>query len=153
MEGVALHPKLHLLDLSGNQLGLDGAQTLAELLRTSPTLETVRLAGVGFGAAGVGAVLEAVRWSGSVRSLDVAANRVGVLVHWDKKTVENFEAAAQSFVTLTELSLARNGLENEAALRFCENLRKSWSIESLDLSMNGIAIDAPMDTDRRRHRS
>ena len=64
MEGVALHPKLHLLDLSGNQLGLDGAQTLAELLRTSPTLETVRLAGVGFGAAGVGAVLEAVRWSG-----------------------------------------------------------------------------------------
>ena len=45
-------------------------------------------------------------------------------IGWDPTTVENFETAARSFTTLTDLCLARNALENEAvqALSFAESV-------------------------------
>jgi len=69
---VARSPRLRCLDVSGNELGDDGVERLAEALLVNRTLRELGVENCGFGRRGCCALARALRSNDALRSLQVS---------------------------------------------------------------------------------
>jgi len=159
---------LVVLNLKAN-IGPEGCKFLAEGLKTTQCLETLRLVGCGLRWQGAEAVANALAQNGSILSLDLSYNSLGAqgvrtLIknglqenarltrlslagnHIGQKGVEALadllQAQDERRGAVVELNLAHNKLGFKAVRALGRALREDKTLERLDLSLNDLRGDA-----------
>jgi Ran GTPase-activating protein (RanGAP) involved in mRNA processing and transport len=123
------------LDLSRNDIGIEGAKAIAEALKENKTITELNLWGNKIGDDVAIALAEALKVNNTITTLNFAYNNIGkdgAIALADALKVNN---------TITELCLFRNNIKDDGAKALADMLEKNNTITELDLSCNNIEID------------
>lgn len=134
------NPHITHLDLSGNDVGPDGARSIAELLLQNETIVVLRLQAANLGT-GVSVLAHALRHNNTLTALDLS----GITgIHrnciWGGAAAALAESVSANAV-LAHLNLAHTGLQRNAAA-VVNSAAESLSLTSLNLSGNHLTDDA-----------
>jgi len=133
-----------VLDLSDNQLGVDGndAQfcvSFAKALKTNMTLVSVNLAGNFLRDAGAQALAQALSTNRSIQAVCISSNAIGVA-----GGVALGEALTAN-TAIVQLDLSKNNLCCDGAYAIAQAVDINSSLQALDLSDNSICYKAATD--------
>jgi len=128
--------EVHTLSLHSNQIGDEGAEAIAELLRNSGTLTTLVLAYNGLTPHGVEIITQAIP-SSSLETLSLAGNAIGPV---GASYVANL--LADSSTRLQHLDLAHCGVGTVGAVSLAQSIAANPGLRTLELSQNGIRDSA-----------
>ncbi|XP_042638839.1 leucine-rich repeat-containing protein 74B [Orycteropus afer afer] len=120
------------VDLSENQLGAVGAQTLCAALVANPALRKVQLAGNGLEERAALSLAELLLVHTSLRSLDLSHNELS------DGAGETLGPALAENTGLTELNVSWNHLRGPGAVAFARGLEANTFLKVLDISYNGF---------------
>jgi Ran GTPase-activating protein (RanGAP) involved in mRNA processing and transport len=107
------HPAFRVLSISGNNLGDEGAFSIADLILQSPLLISLDISSNSIQDAGCAAIFQALRTNNSLIHLHIGSNT----------------------------GVGRNSLGNTAASNLCSMLWENHVLSELDLSMTEITSD------------
>ncbi|MDR3542532.1 MAG: hypothetical protein P4L69_16460 [Desulfosporosinus sp.] len=152
--------KLEELCLSGNEIGPEGAQKIAELVARSPYLRHLNLSSNPIGETAVGSLVEC---ASSMQELDISncelCERGGVLLitspaypaltalKMSNNRMDNLSAGAivQSLLlpggrTLKELDMSKNYIKETGALELAKGLANAYALQSINMTGNQLGI-------------
>jgi Leucine-rich repeat (LRR) protein len=122
--------KLVKFDISANNLGPDGAKTLAAAV-SSLKLETLNVRKTCLGTAGSEAIAEALRQNKTMKDLNMSDNGAGA------KCAKILADGVVANGALTSLNVSDNCLGNRGSEAIAEALTENKVMKNLDMSMNG----------------
>ena len=162
-ECLKYNSTLTSLDLTGNEIGDDGAAVLGECLQSNTSLKKLSLDYNGIGADGAAALGECLKYNTSLKKLYLNYSRIDddsaavlgeCLKHNTSLTrfdLNNNEIGGDGAValggclkyntSLTKLYLHDNNIGDDGAAGLGECLKYNTSLTSLDFSNNGIGND------------
>ena len=162
-ECLKYNSTLTSLDLTGNEIGDDGAAVLGECLQSNTSLKKLSLDYNGIGADGAAALGECLKYNTSLKKLYLNYSRIDddsaavlgeCLKHNTSLTrfdLNNNEIGGDGAValggclkyntSLTKLYLHDNNIGDDGAAGLGECLKYNTSLTSLDFSNNGIGDD------------
>ena len=132
--GAALETNTTLTDLSLslNNLGPDGAKSLADMLKTNTILTDLHLSANDLGPAGAESVTAALGKNTTLKHLDLSANELG------PAGAESVAKALEKNRTLRALNLSGNNLGSSSADSLSTALETNTSLTALNLSGNNL---------------
>ncbi|CAF1108924.1 unnamed protein product [Adineta ricciae] len=113
---------LTTLDLGDNRLDAEGAQHIADALRTNTTLTTLNLSWNGIGAEGAKHIADALGTNATLTTLKLCRNGIGA------EGAQHIADALRANTTLTTLDIGYNEIGDEVAQRIADALRRNASI-------------------------
>jgi Ran GTPase-activating protein (RanGAP) involved in mRNA processing and transport len=117
---------------------------LSKAIQRNRTLEVLLVSSNSIGTrgpTGIGAIGEAILFNTDVKSLDLSNNSIcGAKGNRYKGFIKIAEALATNS-TITDLSLADNSLNCDAAIIFAKGIEVNISIHTLDISGNNLSMD------------
>jgi hypothetical protein len=123
--------QVHTLDLSDNEIGLDGARAIAKLIASrSSTISKIDLSGTKLTDSTALPIFEALRSNKSVTELFLSRNNI--------KNCKLLAQVIEESKTLRIVDLSWNILSEKAGLEFANALTKAYSIQHLNLSFNSL---------------
>ncbi|KAF9390109.1 hypothetical protein CPB97_009911 [Podila verticillata] len=131
-EALKTNSTLTTLDLQINKIGDKGAQELAETLKINSTLTTLDLQGNSIGGHGAQALSEALKINSTLTTLEFQDNKIG-----DNGAQELAETLKINS-TLTTLDLQGNSIGDNGAQDLAEALKINSTVTTLDLQINKI---------------
>jgi hypothetical protein len=125
---------LTALDISNDDIGVDGAAVVADFLRTNRTLIMLNIAGNNVGDKGVKTIVEALQANKNtaLAILNICGNSI---------SNEGAEAVAdllRTNKTLTTVDLSWNNIADEGARIIAGALRENLALTTIDLNDNSI---------------
>ena len=132
--GAALETNTTLTDLSLslNNLGPDGAKSLADMLKTNTILTDLHLSANDLGPVGAESVTAALGKNTTLKHLDLSANELG------PAGAESVAKALEKNRTLRALNLSGNNLGSSSADSLSTALETNTSLTALNLSGNNL---------------
>ena len=121
------------VDLSGLNLGDEGASYLAENLSFSQDLEMVDFSGNGIGADGVQALAQGIAGNMNLHTLSLSGNQFG-----DEGVVVLAEVLKTDNRGIQTLNLSSTGMADDGAKALAEALKQNSALTSLTLDNNMI---------------
>ncbi|CAF1572133.1 unnamed protein product, partial [Adineta ricciae] len=126
---------LTTLDLSCNRIGAEGAQHLANALRTNTTLTTLDLYKNEIGAEGAQHIADSLRTNATLTTHNLSSNQIG------DEGAKHVADALRTNTTLTTLALTWNQIGVEGAKHIADALRTNTTLTTLDLTWNQIGAE------------
>jgi hypothetical protein len=132
---VLSHPRIERMFLSGNNLGVDGARQLAELLsRSTLKLQRLDLRHNNLGNQGCALLMESLAANESLTRMDLSANGL------TSAAADPIALAVRTSRCLLRLDLRHNELGDSGATELGKALRWGARLLHLDLSANAIGM-------------
>ena len=134
-EGLKCCTNLQTLNLSVNSIGSDGAVALAEGLKCCTNLQTLNLSGNSIGSDGAVALAEGLKCCTNLQTLNLSGNSIGS---------DGAVALAEGLkccTNLQTLDLSLNSIGSDGAVALAEGLKCCTNLQTLDLSHNSIGSD------------
>jgi len=125
-------PVLRALSLRQNEAGLEGAQSVAVLLRGSHRLQSLDFAANAIGDKGVSAIADALASNETLRMLCVEHNQI------EDDGMGQLAAALKENRTLTSLSIEWNAVGPVGAKALADVLPEQPTLRALNLGWNGL---------------
>nr|XP_023483926.1 leucine-rich repeat-containing protein 74A isoform X4 [Equus caballus] len=122
-----------LVNLSDNDLGLEGARIISEFLqRNTSSLSNLQLSGNNFKDEAAELLSQALSSDYRIKSLDLSHNQ------FSDKGGEHLGQMLALNVGLQSLDLSWNHFYTRGAVALCNGLRTNVTLKKLDVSMNGF---------------
>lgn len=126
-------PSLRFMSLRQNQAGQEGAEAVAEFLRSNHPLASLDLSSNALCSKGAGTISDGLLSNSTVTSLSLESNDI------DSEGVEHLAKALATNRSLTSLSLEWNSISKEGAQALSELLiDDSLALAALNLGWNGL---------------
>lgn len=163
MEGVKVSKGLQILDIADNDVGVQGALAIADVLVSPTRLKQLNLNSCRLGTEGGDTVFQAMNVNASVEILSVADNCIGdmgceavammlrantKLKHLDLQEnhigIEGIAAISKALTknrVLTFLGLQWNDISNDGAARLGEAMTQNITLKAIHLLGNHVDLD------------
>ena len=126
------------LNLSGSNIGANGAIALAEALKFCSNLQTLDVSYNNIGTYGATALAEALKFCKSLQILDLRGNNICDVV------AATLAEALKTCNNPQTLDLSWNNIGDDGAKALVEALKSCNNLQTLNLSANDIGDDGPM---------
>ena len=143
---------LESLDISGNELGFEGAQYLADALKNIKatfwgTLKMLNISSNNLGRKGAQAMATCLASNKTLERLDMSWNNLGQMKTNEKDPVgiKVISKAMRKNKCLKVLNLSGNNMSNRGATFVAEMLQENKTLVNLSLRCNGIESIAVQD--------
>jgi len=114
------------LNLARNEFGDAGAQEVAKLLKSNPTITKVNLSGCKIGNKGVAAIVDALGSEGNVLDLDLSHNEIGV------EGALSVEKLIKQNSNISNVNLSHN--KNLAGAQVAPLFKEGFNFQNLSLN-------------------
>ncbi|XP_027274395.1 leucine-rich repeat-containing protein 74A isoform X2 [Cricetulus griseus] len=136
-----LHENYYLqeLNMSNNDLGLEGAKIISDFLQeNNSSLWKLKLSGNNFREEAAAVLCQALSSNYRIRSLNLSHN------HFNDVGGEHLGQMLALNVGLQSLNLSWNHFHIRAAVALCNGLRSNVTLKKLDVSMNGFGNEGAL---------
>lgn len=121
-----------VIDLSGKNLGLEGAKKLASWLKSHPNLRELNLANTAIGSEGAIVLAKALATHTTLHKLNLSNNNIST------RAIKEIANVVGKQTNLQELCLNDNRIDDEAVTFLAKALEPNSRLHTLDLSNNLI---------------
>jgi Ran GTPase-activating protein (RanGAP) involved in mRNA processing and transport len=128
-----------VIDLSGKNLGLEGAKKLASWLKSHPNVRELNLANTAIDSEGAIVLAKALEKHTTLHKLDLGNNNIST------RAIKEIAKVVEKQTNLQELCLNDNRIDDEAVTFLAKALEKNSSLHTLDLSNNLIKANGIQD--------
>eukprot|EP01114_Cavostelium_apophysatum_P016456 TRINITY_DN4686_c0_g1_i1.p1 TRINITY_DN4686_c0_g1~~TRINITY_DN4686_c0_g1_i1.p1 ORF type:complete len:285 (-),score=107.29 TRINITY_DN4686_c0_g1_i1:16-870(-) len=164
LDGLAVNNTAVTIDLSGNNVGSEGAQHLAACLTKNKTLQSINLWGNMIGSAGIKAIAEALKSNRTLKEINLRGNNLrdegakylAALFETSSLPLKMLDISGNSIgidgmraitgilmtrplANLAHIYVGGNNLGDEGAAIFAQILKSHRALESVHLELNLIA--------------
>jgi Ran GTPase-activating protein (RanGAP) involved in mRNA processing and transport len=131
---LRVNTELQILDIGGNDIGVNGATAFANILQVNSSLKTLNIANNLMGDTGSIAIAQALQSNASLTQLGVGYNAIG------SSGAQAFAQTLMVNTVLQGINLSTNLIDNNGVQALAQSLKFNRSLQNLNI--NGNLVDS-----------
>ena len=128
-------PNLKTLDISGSNIGSEGASKLGEYFKSCINLQRLNLRSSRIGSEGAIELAERFKCWTNLQKVDISRNNIG------SKGAVALAKGFKSWTNLQELDISENNIGSKGATALAKGFKNGINLQELDISGNNIGSD------------